>query len=55
MFGTSYGGAKVYRHNLSENGTMDQLFKRPIVSKTGTATYQQAKYLGKLLSPLSQS
>ena len=34
---------------------MDQLLIRPIVSNIGTATYQLAKYLAKLLSPLSQS
>ena len=34
---------------------MDQLPIRPIVSNMGTATYQLAKYLAKLLSPLSQS
>ena len=34
---------------------MDQLPIRPIVSNIGTATYQLAKYLAKLLSPLSQS
>ena len=34
---------------------MDQLPIRPIISNIGTATYQLAKYLAKLLSPLSQS
>ena len=34
---------------------MDQLPIRPIVSNIGTATYQLAKFLTKLLSPLSQS
>ena len=34
---------------------MDQVPIRPIVSNIGTATYQLAKYLAKLLSPLSQS
>ena len=51
--GKFYGTAKV--HKLPENGNMDQLPIRPIVSNIGTATYQLAKYLAKLLSPLSQS
>ena len=51
--GKFYGTAKV--HKLPERGNMDQLLIRPIVSNIGTATYQLAKYLAKLLSPLSQS
>ena len=34
---------------------MDKLLIKAIVSNIGTATYQLAKYLTKLLSPLSQS
>ena len=34
---------------------MDQLPIRPIIYNIGTATHQLAKYLAKLLSPLSQS
>ena len=48
-----YGTAKVY--NLPENGNMDQLPNRSIVSNIGTATHQLAKYLAKRMSPLSQS
>ena len=48
-----YGTAKV--HKISENDTVDELPIRPIVSNIGTATYDLAKYLAKLLSPLSQS
>ena len=51
--GKFYGTAKV--HKLPENGNVDQLPIRPIVSNIGTATYQLAKFLTKLLSPLSQS
>ena len=47
--GKFYGTAKV--HKLPENGNMDQLPFRLIVSNIGTATYQLAKYLAKLLSP----
>ena len=42
-------------HKISENDTVDELPIRPIVSNIGTATYDLAKYLAKLLSPLSQS
>ena len=48
-----YGRAKVYK--LPENGYVDQLPIRAIASNTGTATYQLARYLAKLLSPLSLS
>ena len=47
-----YDTAKV--HKLPENGHVNQLPIRPIVSNIGTATYQLAKYLAKLLSSLSQ-
>ena len=48
-----YGTPEV--HKLPENRNVDQLPIRPIVSNIGAATYQLAKYLAKLLSPLSQS
>ena len=51
--GKFYGTAKV--HRLPENGNVDQLPIKPIVSNIGTPSYQLAKYLAKLLSPLSQS
>ena len=47
-----YDTAKV--HKLPENGNVNQLPIRPIVSNIGTATYQLAKYLAKLLSSLNQ-
>ena len=37
-------------HEISENNTVDELPIRPIVSNIGTATYDLAKYLAKLLS-----
>ena len=51
--GKFYGTAKV--HKLPENENVDQLPIRPIVSNIGTTTYQLAKYLAKILSPLNQS
>ena len=51
--GKFYGTSKV--HKLSENGNIDQLPIRPIASNIETPTYQLAKYLAKLLYPLSQS
>ena len=37
-------------HEISENDTVDELPIRSIVSNFGTATYDLAKYLGKLWS-----
>ena len=51
--GKLYSTAKVYK--LPENRNVDQLPIRPIVSNIGTATYQLAKHLAKLLPPLNQS
>ena len=50
--GKFYGNAKI--HKLSPND-VDGLPLRPIVSNIGSATYETAKYLAKLLSPLSKS
>ena len=47
-----YGNAKV--HKLSTN-SIDYLTLRPIVSNISTATYETAKYLASLLTPLSKS
>ena len=50
---------KVYdtaiRHKLHANGTVDDLAIQPIISNLGTASYQLAKNLAKLLKPLTQS
>ena len=51
--GKFYGTAKI--HKLPPNGFIDNLPLRPIISNIGTASYQLAKYLAKLLSPLAQS
>ena len=47
--------SKQLHNEISENETVDKLPIQPIVSNIGTATYDLAKYLAKLLSPLSQS
>ena len=51
--GKLYGATKI--HNVPENGNIDQLLIRPIVSNLNTATYQLAKHLSKILSPLRES
>ena len=51
--GKFYGTSKF--HKLPENGNVDKLPIRPVASNIGTASYQLAKYLAKLLPPLSQS
>lgn len=48
-----YGTAKI--HKLQTNGTVNDLPIRPIISNINTASYNLAKYLAKLLSPLSTS
>ena len=47
--GKFYGTAK--KHKLTPTGTIDDLPIRTIISNIGTASYQLAKYLPKLLSP----
>ena len=51
--GKFYGTAKV--HKLAINDTVEELPLRPIVSNLNTATYQLARYLANILSPLSRS
>ena len=51
--GKFYGTAKI--HKLKNGDGIDKLPLRPIVSNIGTATYQTAKYLAKLLAPLNTS
>ena len=51
--GKFYGTAK--QHKSKTVRSADDLLLRPIISNVGTASYQQAKYLAKLLSPLSRS
>ena len=49
--GKFYGTAK--KHKIPFNGTINDLLFRPVIPNIGTASYQLAKYLAKLLSPLS--
>ena len=51
--GLFYGTAKV--HKLQSNQGLSELTVKPILSKIGTATYETAKYLNNLLSPLGKS
>ena len=48
-----YGTAKV--HKLAINNIVEELPLRPIILNLNTATYQLARYLVKILSPLSLS
>ena len=48
-----YGIAKV--HKVGRNDKVDKLALVPIAPNIGTALYHLAKYLAKLLSPLSKS
>ena len=51
--GKFYGTAKI--HKILPIDNVDQLPIRPIVSNVDTSTYELAKYLAKLLLPLSPS
>ena len=51
--GLFYGTDKV--HKLQGNQGLNELTVRPIISNIGTATYETAKYLNNLLSPLGKS
>ena len=51
--GKFYGTAKL--HKVPNNGTVDQLPLKPIISNIGMAAYNLAKYLVQLLKPLSKS
>ena len=51
--GKVYGTTK--KHKVPVNGTINDLPLHPIISNLGTASYQLAKYLAKLSSPLSTS
>ncbi len=51
--GKFYGLAKI--HKLKQSEGVEQLPIRPIISNLGTATYQTAKFLSKLLLPLTKS
>ena len=51
--GKFYGTAKI--HKLPPDGNINNLPLRPIISNIDTASYQLAKYLTQLLSPLTRS
>lgn len=51
--GKFYGMAKI--HKLKQGDGIEKLQMRPIISNIGTASYQLAKYLAKMLKPLSES
>ena len=51
--GKFYGAAKL--HKAPKNDTVEQLPLRTIISNIGTVTYNLAKYLAQLLTPLSES
>ena len=51
--GLFYGTEKLQK--LKENDTVENLPLRSIISNVGTATYETAKYLVTLLSPLTSS
>ena len=51
--GLFYGTAKVHKLKIGER--LKQLTVRPIISNIRTATYETAKYLNTLLTPLTKS
>ena len=51
--GLFYGTPKV--HKLKDKDGLKELTMRPIISNIGTATYETAKYLNKLFTPLTKS
>ena len=51
--GRFYGTAKL--HKVKDNGTVEDLPLRTIISNIRTATYELAKYLAQILKPLDQS
>ena len=51
-----YGTPKVLKLQLQQQQQrLEELTMKPIISDIGTATYEIAKYLNKLLTPLSKS
>ena len=51
--GRFYGTATL--HKVKDNGTVEDLPRRPIISNIRTATYELAKYSAQILKPLGQS
>ena len=53
--GKFYGTAKIHKLREEDKTNVELLPIRPIVSNIGTATYELAKYIGKIISPLGKS
>ena len=54
--GLFYGTPKVHKlQQQQQQQRLEELTMKPIISNIGTATYEIAKYLNKLLTPLSKS
>ena len=54
--GLFYGIPKVHKlQQQQQQQRLEELTMRPIIANIGTATYEIAKYLNKLLTPLSKS
>ena len=54
--GLFYGTAKVHKlQQQQQEQRLEELKMRPIISNIGTATYEIAKYLNKLLTQLNKS
>ena len=51
-----YGTPKVHKlQQQQQQQRLEELTMRPVISNIGTATYEIAKYLNKLLTPLNKS
>ena len=54
--GLFYGTPKVHKlQQQQQQQRLEELTMRPVISNIGTATYEIAKYLNKLLTPLNKS
>ena len=53
--GKFYGTGKIHKLEAEEITNVEKLPLRPIISNIGTATYETARYLCKLLAPLGKS
>ena len=51
-----YGTPKVHKlQQQQQQQRLEQLTTRPVISNIGTTTYEIAKYLNKLLTPINKS
>ena len=53
--GRFYGTAKVHKLEPQDRTNIEKLTIRPNISNNGTATYETARYLSRLLAPLGKS